>query len=41
MDENIWSNDPDKRLVFRASLKGNKLLCETTAQNSKQNDCDA
>ena len=40
MDENIWSIDPDKRRVFRASLKENKLLYEITAQNSKQNDCD-
>ena len=38
MDENTWSNDPDKRLVFRASLKENKLRYETTPQNSKQND---
>ena len=40
MDENIWSIDPDKRRVFRASLKENKLFYEITAQNSKQNDSD-
>ena len=39
--KNIWSNDLDKRLVFRAGLKENKLLDEITAQNSKQNDCDS
>ena len=41
MDENLWSNDPDGRLVFRTCLKGNKLLYETViAHNSEQNDCD-
>ena len=42
MDENILSTDLDKRPVFRTSLKENKLLYETTAQNSKLilNGCD-
>ena len=31
MDENIWSIDLDKRLVFRTKLKENKLFYETAA----------
>ena len=34
MDENIWSIDPWKRRVFKASLKENK------GSKFKQNDCE-